>query len=100
MKIKLDRSGGLTGIPINREFDTEEFPPVIINLVKKIMENKKSNSLELQTKPKGAADHYTYKISIEDGDRRKTIVCNQYNLGNDLKSLIKQVEEYSKRNQN
>jgi hypothetical protein len=50
----------------------------------------------MNSAPKGAADYYTYKISFQDGSKRKIIECNQFNIQNDLKSLVNYVESNSK----
>ena len=97
MIIKLERSGGFTGIPISVEFNSEDLPSALTDLVKKIMENKQSNALPLRSTPKGAADHYTYKISIVNGKKKRTMICDQYAVQDDLMSLIKQLEKFSKK---
>ena len=51
----------------------------------------------MKSSPRGAADHYTYKISIQDGTNQNVIECNQYNIQDDLKSLIRYVEKNSKK---
>ena len=63
------------------------------------MEEKKANSLPLKSKPKGAADYYTYKISIVNGKKKRTMVCDQYAVQDDLMSLVKQLETFSKNKQ-
>lgn len=96
MIIKFERSGGLAGISKSNEFDTAELSLPLKRLAKKLIESKNSRDLLPKCKPRGAADHYTYKISIEDGKNKRTIVCDEYQLQGDLKSLIKQLEKISK----
>jgi hypothetical protein len=93
--IKVERSGGLAGIPISNVMDVNELPSKLMSIAKKIMLDKKSISLH-KSYPKGAADHYTYKISIEDGANRRVVECTQYDTTVDLKSLIKYIEKNSK----
>ena len=38
------------------------------------------------------ADYLNYKITLEDGDRNSVIVCNQFDMDDDLSSLIRYVE--------
>ena len=97
MKIRVERSGGMAGIPISNEMDAKDLPSVLISTAKKIIEDKKASSLSMKSPPRGAADHYIYKISIQDGVDRKIIECNQYNIQDDLKSLIRYVEKNSKK---
>jgi hypothetical protein len=56
--------------------------------------------LSIKSSPRGAADHYTYKISIQDGRNQRVIECNQYNIEDDLKSLVNYIERNSKRRTN
>jgi hypothetical protein len=95
--IKVERSGGFAGIPVSNEIDAKDLPSTLVTRLNKIMENTKSSKLPLSVTPRGAADHFTYKISVKDGANERVIECNQYNLQDDLKSLIKYVEGYSKK---
>lgn len=96
MKIRIERSGGFAGIPLFNEMDTKELPPSLVHIAEKIIEAKKISSLPMKSRPKGSADHYTYKISIQDGTNLRIIECNQYDIKDDLKSLVKYVERNSK----
>lgn len=96
MKIRIERSGGFAGIPLFKEMDTKELPPSLAHIAEKIIETKKISSLPMKSHPKGCADHYTYKISIQDGTNLRVIECNQYDIKDDLKSLVKYVERNSK----
>ena len=93
MKIRVERSGGMAGIPISNEMDAKDLPSALISTAKKIIEGKDVSSLSMKSSPRGAADHYTYKISFQDGTLRKVIECNQYNIPDDLKSLIRYIEK-------
>ena len=84
----------MTGIGVSNEMDEKDLPSALISTAKRIMENTKLYSLPLNLTPRGAADHYTYKISIMDGTIRRVIECNQYDLHDDLKLLIKYVEKH------
>ena len=72
-------------------------PPALRRAAKKIVEDNKVPPLLMRPPPKGAADYYTYKISIEDGKNQNVIECNQYNIQDDLKSLITYIENNSKK---
>ena len=95
MIIKVERTGGLAGISKYSEIDSNHLPSslktVLINLVN---ENEKTpNSVKLV--PKGAADHFTYRITINDGPKQKVIECDQYTINNSLKSLVTYVEKHN-----
>ncbi|HEX7178316.1 MAG TPA: protealysin inhibitor emfourin [Nitrososphaeraceae archaeon] len=94
MRIRVERSGGLAGIPISNEIDEKDLPSTLIRTAKKMIEDKKSPSLSMKSSPRGAADHYSYKISILDGTIKRVIECNQFELQDDLRSLIKYVEKH------
>jgi Emfourin len=100
VRIRVERSGGLAGIPISNEMDEKDLPSALINTAKKIIEDKKESSFSMKSSPRGAADHFTYKISVQDGMNQRVIECNQYNFQDDLKSLVKYIERNSKRNIN
>jgi hypothetical protein len=95
--IKIERYGGLTGIRTCTEMDSKDLPDALVTKAKKIIENPNSFDIALKATPKGAADHYSFKISIQDGGNKSELVCNQYELQDDLKLLIKYIEKSSKR---
>jgi len=97
MIIRIERTGGVAGIPISYEMDIKDVPEVLLRKAKKILGDKKSSSLPLKLTPMGSADHYTYKISIQDGMDDRVLECNQYTIGDDLRSLVKYIERNSKR---
>jgi hypothetical protein len=97
VKIRVERSGGFAGIPISNEMDAKDLPSVLIRTAKKIVEDKNVSSLSMKPSPKGAADHYTYKISIQDGMNLRVMECNEHNIQDDLKSLVKYIERNSKK---
>ena len=97
MKIRIERSGGFAGIPLSNGMDAKDLPSELIRTAKKIVEDKNASSLSMKSPPKGAADHYTYKISIQDGKNFSEINCNDFNIEGDLKSLVKYIERNSKK---
>ena len=100
MKIRVERSGGVTGIQLTNEMDSNDLPSPLVHKAKKIVEDKKISSLPMKSYPRGAADHYTYRISIQDGATLRVIECNQHDIKDDLKSLVKYIEKNSKRKTN
>ena len=52
--------------------------------------------MPLKATQKGAADHDNYKISIQDGEFNKELLCDQYNIQDDLKLLVRYIEKSSK----
>lgn len=100
MRIRVERSGGLAGIPISTEMDAKDLPTPLVRTAKKIIKDKNVPSLSMKPSPRGAADHYNYKISVQDGSNLNVIECNQYNIEDDLKTLVKYMERNSKKKMN
>lgn len=91
------RSGGFAGISTTSKIDTKDLPPKILNIVNEIMTNPRSPTLLNRVTQKGAADHYQYVIEVKNGTSTKTIKCNQYNVQDDLKSLIEYIEQFNRK---
>ena len=97
MKIKVERSGGFAAISISNEMDTKDLPSVLAATANNIMRIQKSSSLPKRSAPIGSADHYIYRISFQDGVKRRVVKCNQYAIQDDMKSLIEYIEKNSKK---
>jgi hypothetical protein len=93
--IKVERSGGLGGISMSKEVDVKDLPSKLATIIKKEIVNPKS-SFPLKSIPIGAADYFTYRISVQDGADQKVIECNEYNIQKDLESVVKYIESLSK----
>ena len=92
----MERSGGFAGLPTLIEIDTKHLPSKLVNVAKEIMLAEKSSTLPITKTPKGSGDYYSYKISIQDARNRRSIECNEFNIQDDLKLLIKYIERTSK----
>jgi len=97
VKIKVERSGGFAAISISNEMDTKDLPSVLAATANNIMRIQKSSSLPKRSAPIGSADHYIYRISFQDGVKRRVVECNQYTIQDDMKSLIEYIEKNSKK---
>jgi hypothetical protein len=100
LRVRVERSGGLAGITISNEMDENDLPSALKRTTKKIIEDNRVSPFSIKSSPKGAADHYTYKISVQDGMNLRVVECNQYNIEDDLKSLVKYIERNSKQKMN
>jgi hypothetical protein len=96
--IKIERSGGIAGMQTSTEMDSKDLPSILVSKVRNILENVNSSTPTLKMTPKPAADHYNYKISVQDGRFKKELECNEYNIPHDLKLLVKYIEKSSKPN--
>ena len=97
MKIRVERSGGVTGVPLLNELDAKTLPSTLLATAKQIVKGEKLSSLPLRATPKGSADLYSYKISIQDGVNRRVIECNEYTIQSDLRLLVEYIERNSKK---
>jgi emfourin len=93
--IKVERSGGLTGIAISKEIDVKDLPSTLVNTAKKMMVDEKFPKPPMKAPPRGSADYFSYKISVQNGVNRKIIECNEHNIQDDLKQLVKYIERSS-----
>jgi hypothetical protein len=92
----VERSGGFTGMTVSNEMDSIDLPSALKDIAQKILEDKNVSFPSMKSTPKGSADHFTYKISIQDGVNQCVIESNQYDIKDDLKSLVKYIENNSK----
>jgi hypothetical protein len=97
MIIKVKRTGGLTGINVLNEMDTKDLPSALIDTAKKVMSDQNLSSITMKSTPRGAADYYSYKIWLQDGSKGRVIECNEHDIRDDLKSLVRYVERNSRR---
>ena len=100
MKIKIERSGGLAGIMTCIEMDANRLPSELKDTARKFASDGSVSRIPLRSAPRGAADYYCYKITLTDGKNQQVLECNQYDIPDNLKSLISYVEEHSKKNGN
>lgn len=97
MIIKIERSGGVTGIPISNEIDVKDLPSGLVNTAKKILVDEKFPSLSMKRPSKGSADYFSYKISVQNGANQRTIECDEHNIQDDLKQIVKYIERNSEK---
>lgn len=97
MIIRIERSGGVTGLSALNEMDSKDLPSHFLRTLQKIMMNKKSPAVPLKVTPREATDYYSYKIFVQDGRNRKVIKCTEYDIQTELKSLVKYIESKSKK---
>ena len=98
MRIRVERSGGMAGLRSCYELNTEDLPPNLENLAELMINNQNLEASPYRNSvPKGAADHYAYRITIIDGTTQRVIVCNQYNMTDNVRSIIKYVENSDKK---
>jgi Emfourin len=77
LKIHFEQTGGIAGIPLVAEIDTNH-PSFSgeAHEIQSMVNDSKFFSLpsKIDTKDKGARDHFTYKITLESDDGQKHTV--------------------------
>jgi emfourin len=97
MKIRVETSGGLAGIPTTSEIDTNKLPNSLEVKVTELM-NKKylPRSKALRAGHTRSADCLSYKITIRNGKTEYVIDCNELDMDKGMKSLLSYVRKNSK----
>jgi len=91
MKIKFERSGGITGITTNFSADTSLFSPTESDQIHQLINEAGFFDLPAQSAPppKGAADYFEYVITVEkEGRQAYTIKTTDITMPPTLKPLI------------
>jgi len=91
MKIKLERSGGITGMTSNFSADTDLFSPSEADQIHQLINDARFFELpeESAPPPKGAADYFEYVITVEkEGRQAHTIKTTDITMPPKLKPVI------------
>jgi len=95
MRIKFERSGGFAGLTLSKEIDVSKLKPADAKKVEGLIHS--SQFFKLPKKPMTAAaakrsvaqpDRFQYKLTIEDDDKKHTVIASDQNLPADLKPLV------------
>jgi hypothetical protein len=94
MKVYLEKSGGFAGMVTSTSVDTQLLPPNEAKEIRRLIEN--SHFFELPSQPppqsskttKGAADYFTYKITVQDDKREHSVQLNDINMEPKVKPVI------------
>ena len=93
MKVYLERSGGFAGMVTSTTVDTQTLSPDKAHEIQNLIED--SHFFELPSKPpqsskvkKGAADYFTYKITVQDDKREHLVQLNDINMEPNIKPLV------------
>jgi hypothetical protein len=106
MKIHLERSGGFAGMTNSATVDTQALAPKdakeLQNLIQKSKLFERSGKSAQQTSrnaitKKGAADYFTYKITIQNGNKEQSMECNDVDIQADVKGLVDFVTKHGQK---
>lgn len=94
MIVRVERTGGFTGISQCSEMNSDDLPASLKSSLANLVEHESVSSYKFA--PKGGADHYCYRITFDDGLHKRVIERSQYDLQNKLKSLVSYIEKHKK----
>ncbi|MGH9984204.1 MAG: protealysin inhibitor emfourin [Nitrososphaeraceae archaeon] len=88
----MERSGGIMGSVSSRTIDTEKLSKSQATELKDLLTHSdffKLSSLRSNVgSQKGAADYYTYNITVEDGEKKHSVKCTDIAMTKELRQLI------------
>lgn len=88
MLVRLVRTGGIAGLRVRAEVDSEQLPPAQKREMKKLVEEAKL--FDQPAKPGGRAmpDQFQYEITIEDQGKTHSFVTNEAAASDQLLELV------------
>lgn len=92
----MERHGGFAGISQYNEMNTDDLPSSLKTRLNRLVSNATEPCKSVKSVPKGAADHYSYRITIDYGDNQRVIEGNQYDMQDSWKPIISYVEKRNK----
>ena len=92
MKIVFERSGGIVGLLITAEIDTESLDAENAQELCDLIEQADFFNLPATLRPdRRLADQFEYKISIATDERKHTIEMHEGALSDDLRPLVRRL---------
>ncbi len=91
IRVRLQRSGGIAyfpGLAAPRTIDVDALPEPTRDAVINLLEESHFFGLPSSPPPGGGADHYTYRITVEDEARSHTVVVSDPVVPGPLQRLI------------
>ena len=100
MKINLERSGGIMGSVSSHTIDTDKLTKSQATELEELLTHsnffKLSSLRSSPTSPKGAADYYTYNITVENAGKKHSVKCTDLAMPKELKQLISSLSKVKK----
>jgi emfourin len=102
MKVYFERSGGFAGMVTSANVDTQTLPPSEAHEIQNLIENSHffdlpSKSPQPSKAKKGAADYFTYKITVQNDEKEHTVQFNDINMQTKIKPLIDFLVKHSQK---
>ena len=102
MKVYLEKSGGFAGMVTSTSLDTQTLPPSEAHEIQNLIENSHffdlpSRSPQSSKSKKGAADYFTYKITVQNDEKEHTVQFSDLNMQSKVKPLIDFLVKHSQK---
>jgi 16S rRNA U516 pseudouridylate synthase RsuA-like enzyme len=91
--IRFERSGGFTGIDINKTIDSLQLKKEETEMLRMIIDHSDFFTLPAIIAMKPHPDRFTYKITVETEGKRHTVQFSQTSVPESLKDLIRYLIE-------
>lgn len=98
MIIRVERSGGFTGIGQRSVIDTDQLDPQESQELLDLVESSGFFQTALdKASAQGTPDRFNYSITVEDGQRRRTVEMNENDIPPEWQPLVQRINTLSKR---
>ena len=89
MKITINRAGGMIPLKRSKTLDTQSLLPEQSKKLEELVEKCNFSNLKDSVPRAGAADFYTYSITIEKEDGSKnTVKLSDFTMSKEIKNLL------------
>lgn len=99
MKLRLTRSGGIAGVRLAAEVDTDALGAADADELRRLLRD--ARLFERQARPAGAAavgaDRFVYRIAVEEGGRRRDVEIDEQSLPGEARPLIERLLALARR---
>ena len=98
MIIRMERSGGFTGIGLKALIDTQQLDPQEGQELIDLVESSNFFEADLSPNPNQAgADRFHYSITIEHGQQRRTVELGEGDIPEDWQMLVQRINMLARR---
>lgn len=89
MRIRFERSGGFTNIPLRAQLDSDQMPRDRAQELERLVERARPFDQPAESSPAATTpDDFQYEMTIEDGGRSRALRTSDTAAADDLKLLF------------
>jgi hypothetical protein len=88
MRLKLRKTGGIAGLKVSAEVDSEKLPEAQAKKMKELVDQADLFNQASAPRGKSSPDQFQYEISVEEGGKTHTFSTNESTASDDLLDLI------------